>query len=72
MTIRVTVKNEDSRQNAIIEVISYDIYLPKDKQGEPKSSSILTQSHGLLKGGESKEMYVTSTMKLEIIERQNG
>ena len=72
MTISVTVKNEDSRANAIIEVISVDTYLPKDKDGNPHSSHIYTQSHALLKGGESKQVYVTNTMSLKIIERQNG
>ena len=72
MTIHVIIKNEDSRANAVIEVISTDTLLPKDKDGNPKSSHIYTQSHALLKGGESKQVYVTSTMKLEVIERQNG
>ena len=72
MTISVTIKNEDSRANAVIEVISTDSYHPKDKDGNVMFSTIRTQSEAVLAGGESKQVYVTSTMKLEVIERQNG
>lgn len=72
MTIRVTVKNEDSRANAVIEVLSTDTYRPYNREGNVMFSSVHTQSEAVLKGGESKTVYITSTMKLEIIERQNG
>ncbi len=72
MTINVSIKNEDSRANAIIEVISTDTYRPYDREGNVMFSTVRTQSEAVLKGGESKTVYVTSTMKLEVIERQNG
>lgn len=71
MTIHVTIKNEDTRENAVIEVISTDEY--RGYSNDPLHPTTRHhQSHGLLKGGESKTVYVTSTMSLEVIERQNG
>lgn len=73
MTIHVTVKNEDSRANAVIEVLSVDEY-----KGWPSVNGDITPtvrhftSQAILRGGESKQLYLTSTMKLEIVERQNG
>jgi hypothetical protein len=72
MTIHISIKNEDTRQNAVVEIISEDSYHPQEKGGNPLVSSIHKLSQGLLRGGESKIVYVTSTMKLEVIERQNG
>jgi hypothetical protein len=72
MTIHVTIKNEDSRENAVIEVLSTDEYQPYNGVEGLQNTVKYTSSHGLLRGGESKQVYVTSTMSLEVIERQNG
>jgi hypothetical protein len=72
MTIHVTIKNEDSRANAVIEVLSVDSYTGRVANGDPLPSQVYTTSQAILKGGESVKVYVTSTMKLEVIERQNG
>jgi hypothetical protein len=72
MTIHITVKNEDSRANAIIEVLSIDTYSPYTTLDGPLPTKEYVKSEAILRGGESKQVYVTSTMHLEIIERQNG
>ena len=72
MTISVTIKNEDSRQNAVIEILETNNYAPVHPDGTPEITRRFTDTRGLLRGGESKTVYVTSTSRLEIIERQNG
>jgi hypothetical protein len=72
MTIHVTIKNEDSRANAVIEIIKIDDYRPADRVGTPAQSIRTFTSEGLLKGGESKTVMIYHDNKLEIIERQNG
>jgi hypothetical protein len=71
MTIQVRIRNEDSRANAVVEVVSTDEYKPRN-QDEVFPIQRHTVSQAILRGGESKTVYVTSTMSLEIIERQNG
>jgi hypothetical protein len=74
MTISVTIKNTDSRQNAIVEILSTDEYqyhLPFDTQGNPVLTRRSTSSHGLLRGGEEKTVMLCSDRKLEIVERMN-
>jgi hypothetical protein len=62
MTIRLTIKNEDSRENAIVQVygLSADSGLPMGENAK------------LLKGGESTEVYIHSGKKYTITEIQNG
>jgi len=67
MTIHISIKNEDTRANAIVEVISTDEYI-----SGVKPIVRFTKSEAILAGGETAEVYVTSTMKLEVIERMNG
>jgi hypothetical protein len=72
MTIQVTIKNEDSRTNAVIEVLSTDTYSGFTSEGNAKPTHVHTVSQAVLKGGEEARVYVTSTMTLQVIERQNG
>jgi len=62
MTIRVTIKNEDSRDKAIVSVSQLN------GDGTPQSGTVETQ----LKGGESCEKYVHSGQQLLVKEVQNG
>jgi hypothetical protein len=71
MTIHVTIKNEDSRANAVVEVLSTDEYTPIPLEGPHALTRRHFKSEGLLRGGESKTVYVTSTMSLEVVERMN-
>lgn len=62
MTIRMTIKNEDSRETAVVEVKA----LNNDLQDIPG-----TTKH-ILKGGESCEIYVHSHNNYFIKEIRNG
>lgn len=59
MTIKVTIKNEDSRESAIINVTQ-----EYDNSGNALATN--------LKGGESIERHLTADSKLSITEIQNG
>lgn len=62
MTIKVSVKNDDSRENAIIEAVAVSAGTVRDNPGAPKQ----------LKGGESAEFHVHSGQDLRISEIRNG
>lgn len=62
MTIRVTVKNEDSRENAVIVVQT------QNQDGAPQSGSPDKE----LKGGESADCWVHSGQQLLVKETRNG
>lgn len=70
MTISVTIKNEDSRPNAIIEVLSTDQYQAQDRDTVYPTRRAF-QSEAILRGGESKTVMLCSSKSLEIIERRN-
>ena len=63
MTIKVSVKNEDSRETAIVAVSAISV-----ATGEVDSSVPDKQ----LKGGESCEVYVHSGQKIVVEEIRNG
>ena len=58
MTIQVTIKNADSRETAVIEVVTLD----------PRSGFQNNGGKQRLKGGESADFYVHSVQSLEIKE----
>ncbi len=63
MTIRVKIKNDDSRETAIVGVSTISVSGSVEGQGQPAVP---------LKGGEEKEFWVHSGQKLEVAEIQNG
>ena len=62
MTIRVTIKNEDSRETAVIGVQTVDA---STRMASPDTEK-------KLKGGESTDTYVHSGQDVYIREVQNG
>lgn len=64
MTIRVTIKNEDSRENAIVVV--------KTLNKGVKSLLPIANPGSELMGGESKELYVHDGQSVIIEEVKNG
>ena len=62
MTIRLTIRNEDSRETAIVSVDSVSAESGLPMGDNPK----------VLKGGESAEVYIHSGKKYVITEIQNG
>lgn len=62
MTIRINIKNEDNRENAIISVEQV-YYTNAFKNYNPPQN---------LKGGESTEVYLHNDIKIIIKEVQNG
>ena len=72
MTISVSIKNEDTRENAIIEVISFDSYSSNNEMMNATRTVLDIKKEATLKGGENVTVYVTSTRELKIKEVQNG
>ena len=66
MTITVRVTNEDSRENAVVEILSTQSYIPWDSNAK---SLVTCTSEGILRGGESKLVYLCSDRNLEIIKK---
>ena len=62
MTIRIMVKNEDSRDTAVVVVKSVNL----------DGSEIAGMLDNELKGGESCDRYVHSTQQLVVKEIRNG
>ena len=61
MTIRLTIKNEDTRENAIVEVA-----------GVCPASGLPMDHEKQLRGGESCEVYIHAGKEFKIKEIKNG
>ena len=62
MTIRLTIKNEDTRKNAVVEVMTVDV------NNDPLSGGTMID----LCGGDSTDVYVHSGQNVLITELRNG